>query len=488
MVIFVEMKTQSLHMQMKPKGKFLDALEKYPVFPLISKIAEKTGVRAFVIGGFVRDYFLGIDNDDIDIVVEGSGIEFAKEFAKAVDGELSVYENFGTAMVHFKGRKVEFVGARKEHYERGSRKPYCENGTIHDDQLRRDFTINAMAFDLNGDHYGELIDPFDGLQDLADRIIRTPIEPKKTFIDDPLRILRCIRFRCKLTKPGKEFHIATPTLQAISDNKEEINTLSGERITEELNKILSCEHPEVGIRWLRATGVLEYILPEVDALSMPEDKGHKDIFEHTLQVLENVAGQSDDLYLRWAALLHDIGKVPTKKYDAKEGWTFYGHAAAGAKMVEKIFRRLHLPLDSRMEFVRKMVDMHMRPTTLAEEGVTDSAIRRLLFDAGDDIDDLLLLAKCDVTTKYESKRQKIYENLLVIEKHIAEVEEKDAIRNFKNPITGDYIMETFHIGPCKTIAVLKDAVKDAILDGVIGNNFDEADAFVKQKAKEIGLV
>jgi putative nucleotidyltransferase with HDIG domain len=255
-----------------------------------------------------------------------------------------------------------------------------------------------------------------------------------------------------------------------------------------LNKILSYEHPEVGIRWLWATGLLKYVLPEVDALSMPEDKGHKDIFEHTMSVLENVADQSDDLYLRWAALLHDIGKVPTKKYDAKEGWTFYGHAAAGAKMVEKIFRRLHLPLDSRMEFVKKMVDMHMRPTTLAEEGVTDSAIRRLIFDAGDDIDSLLTLAKCDATTKYESKRQKIYDNLLVIEKHIQEVEEKDALRNWKNPISGDYIMETFHIGPCKTIAVLKDAVKEAILDGVIGNNFEEADAFVKQKAKEIGLV
>lgn len=469
------------------KKKYTDALMN-PVFEFVQWVAKDTGMRAFVIGGFVRDYFLGIPNDDIDIVVEGSGIKFAQKFAEVVNGELTVYENFGTAMVHFGDQKVEFVGARKEHYERGSRKPYCENGTLQDDQLRRDFTINAMAFDLNEGHFGELVDPFNGMYDLQDGIIRTPIDPVQTFLDDPLRMLRAIRFQCKLSTGGRQFMIATKTIEGIKKCKDEVKTLSGERITEELNKILSYEHPEIGIRWLWATGLLKYILPEVDALSMPEDKGHKDIFEHTMSVLENVADQSDDLYLRWAALLHDIGKVPTKKYDAKEGWTFYGHAAAGAKMVEKIFRRLHLPLDSRMEFVKKMVDMHMRPTTLAEEGVTDSAIRRLIFDAGDDIDSLLILAKCDVTTKYESKRQKIYDNLLVIEKHIKVVEEIDALRNFKNPISGDYIMETFHIGPCKTIAVLKDAVKEAILDGVIGNNFEEADAFVKQKAKEIGLI
>ena len=467
--------------------KYTDALTN-PVFEIVSKVAKEIGMRAFVIGGFVRDYFLGIPNDDIDIVVEGSGIQFAQKFADVVKGELTVYENFGTAMVHYGDQKVEFVGARKEHYERGSRKPYCETGTLEDDQKRRDFTINAMAFDLNDGHFGELIDPFNGMYDLQDGIIRTPIDPVQTFLDDPLRIMRAIRFQCKLSTGGRQFMIATKTIEGIKKCRDEIKTLSGERITEELNKILSYEHPEIGIRWLWATGLLKYVLPEVDALSMPEDKGHKDIFEHTMSVLENVAEQSDDLYLRWAALLHDIGKVPTKKYDAKEGWTFYGHAAAGAKMVEKIFRRLHLPLDSRMEFVKKMVDMHMRPTTLAEEGVTDSAIRRLIFDAGDDIESLLTLAKCDVTTKYESKRQKIYDNLLVIEKHIQEVEEKDALRNWKNPISGDYIMETFHIGPCKTIAVLKDAVKEAILDGVIGNNFEEADAFVKQKAKEIGLV
>ena len=447
------------------KKKYTDALTN-PVFEFVGWVAKDTGMRAFVIGGFVRDYFLGIPNDDIDIVVEGSGIKFAQKFAEAVNGELTVYENFGTAMVHYGDQKVEFVGARKEHYERGSRKPYCETGTLEDDQRRRDFTINAMAFDLNDGHFGELIDPFNGMYDLQDGIIRTPIDPVQTFTDDALRMLRAIRFQCKLSTGGRHFMIATNTIEGIKKCKDEVKTLSGERITEELNKILSYEHPEVGIRWLWATGLLKYVLPEVDALSMPDDKGHKDIFEHTLQVLENVADQSDDLYLRWAALLHDIGKVPTKRYDEKEGWTFYG---------------------SRMEFVRKMVDMHMRPTTLAEEGVTDSAIRRLIFDAGDDLDSLLILAKCDVTTKYESKRNKIYENLLIIEKHIQEVEEKDALRNWKNPISGYYIMETFGLGPCKTVAILKDAVKEAILDGVIPNDFEAAKEFVKKKAKEIGL-
>jgi len=468
------------------KKKYTDALTN-PVFEFVQWVAKDTGMRAFVIGGFVRDYFLGIPNDDIDIVVEGSGIKFAQKFAEVVNGELTVYENFGTAMVHFGDQKVEFVGARKEHYERGSRKPYCENGTLEDDQKRRDFTINAMAFDLNEGHFGELVDPFNGIYDLEHGIIRTPIDPVQTFLDDPLRMLRGVRFRCKLSTPEKEFYLWRPTFRAITEMKEEVKTLSGERITEELNKILSSRNPGMGIRMLEDTGLMEYILPEVHALRMPEDKGHKDIFDHTVRVLDNVAAMSDSLTLRWAALLHDIGKSVTKRYDEKRGWTFDSHASEGAKMIDGIFRRLHLPMDM-AEHVKKLVDMHMRPTTLAEEGVTDSAIRRLLFDAGDDIDDLLILAKCDVTTKYESKRNKIYENLVVIEKHIAEVEEKDAIRNFKNPITGDYIMQTFGIGPCKTIAVLKDAVKEAILDGVIGNNFDEAEAFVKKKAKEIGLV
>ena len=465
---------------------YKDELIKCPVFLLASSAAKITGAKIYVVGGFVRDLVLGIDNDDIDFLCVGDGIKAAKEFSKLTNGELTVYENFGTAMVKYGDQKVEFVGARKEVYKRGSRKPFVFDGTLEDDLKRRDFTINAMCISVNDADFGELVDLFGGLNDLQDGIIRCVGEPKDRFTEDALRMLRCIRFRCKLSRPGKEFHIATPTFEAIKECKEEIKTLSGERITEELNKILVSKKPSQGFILLKETGLLPFILPEVDNLRMPGDKGHKDIFDHTMRVLDNVAGMSDSLTLRWAALLHDIGKAVTKKYDEKRGWTFESHAPAGAKMIEGIFRRLHLPMDM-AEHVRKLVDMHMRPTTLAEEGVTDSAIRRLLFDAGDDIDDLLILAKCDVTTKYEEKRTRIYNNLIIIEKHIAEVEEKDAIRNFKNPITGDYIMETFHLKPSKTIAVLKDAVKEAILDGVIGNNFDEAEAFVKKKAKEIGL-
>lgn len=470
------------------KKNYTDELTKYPVFPVASRAAKSAGAKIYVVGGFVRDLVLGIDNDDIDFLCVGDGIKVAQEFSKLTHGELTVYENFGTAMVKYGNQKVEFVGARKEVYERGSRKPFVFDGTLEDDIMRRDFTINAMCININDGSFGDLIDLVGGLDDLDDGVIKCVGDPVERFSEDPLRMLRCIRFKCKLSVDGNHFQIAPKTAEAISKCKDEIKTLSGERITEELNKIMISQNASSGIRWLDEMGLLEYILPEVHALRMPGDKGHKDIFEHTLQVFGNVVAKSDDLYLRWAALLHDIGKVPTKKYIEKRGWTFEGHASAGAKMVEKIFRRLHLPLDSRMEYVRKLVDMHMRPTTLAEEGVTDSAIRRLVFDAGDALDGLLILAKCDVTTRYEERRNKIYNNLIIIEKHIQEVEEKDALRNWKNPIDGNYIMETFGIGPCKTVAVLKDAVKEAILDGVIGNNFDEAKAFVKKKAKEIGLV
>ena len=470
------------------KMNYTDELIKYPVFLIASCAAKFNGTKIYVVGGFVRDLVLGIENDDIDFLCVGDGIKVAQEFSKLTHGELTVYENFGTAMVKYGDQKVEFVGARKEVYERGSRKPFVFDGTLEDDIMRRDFTINAMCIDINDGGFGDLIDLVGGLDDLEDGIVRCVGDPVERFSEDPLRMLRCIRFKCKLSVGGKHFCIATKTAEAILKCKDGIKTLSGERITEELNKIMSSQNPSDGIRWLNEMGLLEYILPEVHALKMPGDKGHKDIFEHTLQVLDNVAEKSDDLYLRWAALLHDIGKAPTKKYDEKRGWTFEGHAFVGAKMIEKIFRRLHLPLDSRMEYVRKLVEMHMRPTTLAEEGVTDSAIRRLIFDAGDALDALLILAKSDVTTRYEERRTKIYNNLIIIEKHIQEVEEKDALRNWKNPIDGNYIMETFGIGPCKTIAVLKDAVKEAILDGVIGNNFDEAAEFVKKKAREIGLV
>lgn len=465
---------------------FKEKLVKYPVFLLVYESAKKCETKVYVVGGFVRDLVLGVDNDDIDFLCVGDGIKVAEEFSRLVHGELTVYENFGTAMVKYGDQKIEFVGARKEAYERGSRKPFVFDGTLEDDLKRRDFTINAMCISINDGDFGELIDLFGGLYDLQNGIIRCIGEPEDRFKEDALRMLRAIRFRCKLSTPEKEFYLWRPTFRAIAKMKEEVKTLSGERITEELNKILSSRNPGMGIRMLEVTGLMEYILPEVHALRMPEDRGHKDIFDHTVRVLDNVAAMSDSLTLRWAALLHDIGKAVTKRYDTKRGWTFDGHASEGAKMIDGIFRRLHLPMDM-AEHVKKLVDMHMRPTTLAEEGVTDSAIRRLLFDAGDDIDDLLILAKCDVTTKYESKRNKIYENLVVIEKHMKEVEEKDAIRNFKNPITGDYIMETFHVKPGKVIAVLKDAVKEAILDGVIANDFGEAEKFVKEKAKELGL-
>lgn len=470
------------------KKNYKDELIKYPVFLLASSAAKLAGAKIYVVGGFVRDLVLGIDNDDIDFLCVGDGIKVAREFSRLTHGELTVYENFGTAMVKYGDQKVEFVGARKEVYERGSRKPFVFDGTLKDDIMRRDFTINAMCIDINEGGFGDLVDLVGGIDDLKNGVIRCVGDPVERFGEDPLRILRMVRFKCKLSRPGKEFRYDIPTFEAAKKRKEEIKILSGERIAEELNKILASKNPSGGIRALEECGVLEYILPEVHALRMPGDKGHKDIFEHTLQVLDNVVAESDDLYLRWAALLHDIGKVPTKRYDEKRGWTFEGHAPAGAKMVERIFRRLRLPLDSRMEYVRKLVDMHMRPTTLAEEGVTDSAIRRLVFDAGDALEGLLILAKSDVTTRYEERRNKIYSNLVIIEKHIREVEEKDALRNWKNPIDGNYIMETFGIGPCKTVAVLKDAVKEAILDGVIGNNFGEAEAFVKQKAREIGLV
>ena len=469
------------------KMNFKQELIKYPVFLLAYEAAKMAGAKIYVVGGFVRDLVLGIENDDIDFLCVGNGIKVAEEFSKLVNGELTVYENFGTAMVMYGDQKIEFVGARKEVYERGSRKPFVFDGDLKDDIMRRDFTINAMCISINED-FGDLIDLVGGLADLQLGIIRCVGNPEDRFKEDSLRMLRCIRFKCKLSRPGREFHIAVPTMAAIQKCKGEIKTLSWERITEEMNKIMASKKPSQGIMLLEQSDLLPYILPEVSALSMPGDKGHKNVFDHTMQVLDNVARESDDLYLRWAALLHDIGKVKTKKYVDGEGWTFHGHEKVGSGMVNKIFRRLHLPLDSRMEFVEKMVAMHMRPSKLAEEGVTDSAIRRLVFDAGDDIDSLLTLAKCDVTTKYESKRQRVYDNLLIIEKHIKEVEEKDAIRNWKNPITGDYIMQTFGIGPCKTIAVLKDAVKDAILDGVIPNEFAAAEAFVKEKAKELGIV
>ncbi len=460
---------------------------KNPVFQTLSEVCENLGVNGYVVGGFVRDYFLGRPNDDIDIVVEGNGLATATAFGKIVGGKVDLYENFGTAKVHYGDGEVEFVGCRKEFYKRGSRKPIVDNGTLDDDLSRRDFTINAMAISINKETFGQLIDKFGGLEDLENGVIKCVGAPDERFSEDPLRIYRAVRFKCKLSSPRKVFHFDTPTFEAMKRNSYRNEILTKERIVDEVNKTLSTPYASDGVRILSECGLLELILPEVEALKLPQDKGHKDIFEHTLQVLWNVTQKSDNLWLRWAALLHDIGKVPTRKFIGGIGWTFYDHAGAGAKMVEKIFQRMKMPTDGRMAFVKKMVEMHMRPTTLAEEGVTDSAIRRLLFDAGDDIDDLMILAKCDVTTRYESKRQKIYNNILIIEEHMKEVEAKDAIRNFKNPIDGFHIMETFGIGPGKEIKIIKEFVKDAILDGKIGNNFEEAEKLMLEKALEMGL-
>ena len=478
------------------KKKYIDALTN-PVFQVLSDVAEELGYRAYVVGGFVRDFFLHRSNDDIDIVVEGSGLKMAEAFAKRIGSRVDLYENFGTAKVHIsveseffhevQTTEVEFVGCRKEMYERGSRKPIVEEGTILDDISRRDFTINAMAISINKETFGELVDFYHGIDDLNNRVIKCVGEADERFSEDPLRIWRFVRFKCKLSRPGAEFHFDIPTFEAAKRNAYRNEILSKERIVDELNKILLTDYASDGIRVLSEIGLLKLTLPEVDALKLPEHKGHKDIFEHTLQVLWNVSQKSTDLWLRWAALLHDIGKVPTARYDKNLGWTFYDHASVGAKMVEGIFYRLKMPTDGRMAFVKKIVDMHMRPTTLAEEGVTDSAIRRMLFDAGDDVESLMILAKCDVTTRYESKRQKIYDNIVKIEARIKEVEEKDSIRNFKNPIDGFWIMETFGIKPGKEISIIKESVKNAILDGVIGNNFEEAKEFAIKEAEKLGI-
>ena len=464
-----------------------------PIFKIVSDQAEKLGVRAFVIGGFVRDCFLGRESNDIDIVVEGSGMDLASAVGKAVHSKVSLFRNFGTAMLKYKGDEIEFVGARKESYRRESRKPIVEDGTIEDDQLRRDFTINAMAFSLQKDSYGALIDPFGGIRDLAAGIIRTPLDPDTTYSDDPLRMLRAIRFATKLSTRDLEFKIVPESLESMRRIGDRISILSKERIMDELNKMLVTARPSIAFRLLDETGLLGRILPELEKLKgveTIEGRGHKENFSHSIAVLDNVAeaGTGEpNLWLRWAALLHDIGKPASKRYDAATGWTFHGHEVIGAKMVPKIFTRLGLPLNDKMKYVQKLVRLHLRPIALVDDGVTDSAVRRLLFDAGDDIDDLMALCNADVTSKNPAKVARIRQNFDLVRTKLVEVEEKDAIRNFKNPITGEYIMETFGIGPCKEIGILKEYVKEAILDGIIGNDFAEADILMRNKAAEMGL-
>ena len=460
-----------------------------PIFRIVSEIAAEKGVRAFVIGGYVRDCFLGRPTDDIDIVVEGSGIDFARAVGERTGQFVSYFKNFGTAMLHYRGDEVEFVGARRESYRRESRKPIVENGTLEDDQKRRDFTINAMAFSLNREDFGALVDPFGGIRDLDAGIIRTPLDPDTTYSDDPLRMLRAVRFATKLSTAERTFRIVPESMASMRRLAGRLEILSCERIAEELNKMLASGRPAMAFSLMDEAGLLGYVLPELLALKGVETvdgRGHKDNFAHSLAVLTNVAAVSDKLYLRWAALLHDIGKPASKRYDPSQGWTFHGHEVIGARMVPKIFDRLRLPIDE-MKYVQKLVRLHLRPIALVDEGVTDSAVRRLLFDAGDDIDDLMLLCNADITSKNEAKVARIHANFDLVKRKLVEVEAKDAIRNFKNPIDGEYVMAVYGIPPCREIGVIKEMVKEAILDGVIGNNFAEADAFMRLHASELGL-
>ena len=465
--------------------QFLDR----PVFRLVIDIASQLGVRAFVIGGYVRDCLMGRSCSDIDIVVEGSGIDFAKEVGKSSGRNVSYFQNFGTAMLRFDGDEIEFVGARRESYRRESRKPIVENGTLEDDQKRRDFTINAMALSLCKEDFGALVDPFGGVKDLARGIIRTPLDPDTTYSDDPLRMLRAVRFAAKLSTPELTFSIVPESMESMRRMADRLSILSVERITEELNKMLAAPRPSIAFALMDEAELLPHILPELSALKgveTVEGRGHKDNFAHTLAVVDNVAAVSDSIPLRWAALLHDIGKAVCKRYDPALGWTFHGHDVVGSKMVPAIFNRLKLPIDEG-KFVKKMVWLHMRPISLVDDEVTDSAVRRLLFDAGDDIDSLMTLCNADITSKNPAKVARVRSNFELVKQKMVVVEEKDRIRNFKNPITGEYVMQVYGIPPCQEIGQLKEMVKEAILDGLIGNNFQEADAFMRSKAPELGL-
>ncbi len=460
-----------------------------PIFSIIAQSAKELSVECYVIGGFVRDFLLlrGTPKD-IDIVAIGSGIELAKKVSKALPGrpEVSIFKNFGTAMIKYNGIELEFVGARKESYHRDSRKPVVEDGSLEDDQKRRDFTINALALSLNENNYGTLLDPFDGIGDLEKKLLRTPLEPGITYSDDPLRMMRAIRFATQLN-----FTIYPESLKAISLHNDRIKIISQERIVDELNKILASNKPSVGFALLHQTGLLHYVLPELIALEGIEEvegQRHKDNFWHTLEVVDNIAGYTDNLWLRWAALLHDIGKAPTKRFDKIIGWTFHGHEFVGSKMVYKLFKRLRLPLNDKMKFVQKMVLMSSRPIVLSQNNVTDSAVRRLIFDAGDHVDDLMTLCEADITTKNSKKQKKYKNNFKIVRQKIMEVEERDHIRNFQPPISGEEIMETFNLKPSKEIGIIKEAIKEAILDGEIPNEYTAAWEYMHVKAKKMGLI
>jgi putative nucleotidyltransferase with HDIG domain len=458
------------------------------IFEVISQASQELNVESYVIGGFVRDLLLNRDSKkDIDIVAVGSGIELALKVSELLPKKpkVQVFKTYGTAMLRFEDTEIEFVGARKESYNQHSRNPIVENGTLQDDQDRRDFTINALALSLNSNSFGELLDPFDGITDLNNKTIKTPLDPDITFSDDPLRMLRGIRFATQLG-----FEIEQNSLDSITKNAERIKIISGERIVEELNKILSTDKPSVGFLLLFKTGLLDIILPELTALNQVEEiegHTHKNNFYHTLEVVDNICPNTDDVWLRWSALLHDIGKAPTKRFNKKQGWTFHGHEFLGGKMAKKIFERLHMPLNHKMKFVQKMVMMSSRPIVLSQDLVTDSAVRRLVFDAGEDVENLMTLCEADITTKNPSKFKKYHNNFEIVRKKIVEVEERDQVRNFQPPISGEEIMEIFNLKPSREIGVHKEAVKEAILEGEIQNDYQAAYEFVLKRGEKLGL-
>lgn len=459
----------------------------HKIFHAISETADELGLETYVIGGFVRDILLERPSKDIDIVCIGSGIQLAQQLANNLRVKtVSVFKNFGTAMLKYNGWEVEFVGARKESYQRDSRKPIVEDGTLEDDQNRRDFTINAMAICLNKKRFGELIDPFEGLNDLKKKTLRTPLDPRVTYSDDPLRMMRAIRFASQLG-----FEIEKESLQAISQEKKRIEIVSQERVTDELNKIICSPLPSRGFKMLYNTGLLHLIFSEMTDLygvDIRNGLAHKDNFYHTLQVLDNLSENTDDLWLRWAAILHDIAKPATKRFEKNHGWTFHGHEDKGARMVPAIFKKLKLPLDAKMKYVQKLVKLHLRPIALVKETVTDSAVRRLLFEAGDDIDDLMLLCSADITTKNEKRQRRYAKNFELVQQKLKEVEEKDQLRNWQPPVSGEMIMEYFNIKPSKEVGLIKNAIREAILEGEIQNNKEEATQLMKQEGEKLGLL